>query len=95
MSDEPTDNDIELTPYQLRRQKTKRSNSRSGKFPPEVAKARNSERTRRSVEARRRASLILAERYPEEYAELARIEREGIDREKCPLPGDSETERLP
>lgn len=85
----------DLTPYQQRRaeraaakgQPEQPSPSRPT-YPPEVRAARTAERNRRNTEVRRRATTILIERYPEEYAELARIEAEGLDTERGPLPGD-------
>ena len=83
-----------LTPYQTLRASRNAtepggsSTTRRMKFTPAVARARNAERTRRSMEARRRALLILSQRYPDEFAALLVTERAGVDVERGPLPGD-------
>lgn len=57
---------------------------------PEVAKARAAERNRRNVEARRRAYLVLAQRYQAEFDEIYEAETRGLAAERGPLPGDEE-----
>lgn len=84
------------TPYQQRREAAAAATGaqpeagprRPYRLPPEVAKARAAERGRRAAETRRRATVILIERHAKEYAELAEIERAGLDDERGPLPGD-------
>ncbi len=84
------------TPYQQRKAVRDAARARGEHSPrsprtrlePEVAKARRAERNRRTVETRRRALILLADRYPEEYAALARTEAQGVDQERGPLPGD-------
>lgn len=83
------------TPYQrLRRERDEarqvpESTPKQRGYPPEVRKARQQERARRNAETRRRATLILAQRYPEEYEQLMRTEGAGVDAERGPLPGDA------
>lgn len=67
-----------------------RTKGRPRRFSPKVAKARSAERVRRATEARRRAWMVLAARYPDEFAELQATERAALDEEKGPLPGDPE-----
>lgn len=74
----------ELTPYE------RLSEARRTKFTPEVAKARAREQMRRHAAARRRVAAVLAQRYPEEYAELLAIEFAAVNRKRGPLPGDPE-----
>jgi hypothetical protein len=61
---------------------------RPGRLDPAVARERSLERSRREMEARRRASLVLADRHPEEFAALLVDERAGVALERGPLPGD-------
>ena len=68
---------------------------RRKRFSPEVAKARQAEATRRAVEARRRATMILGLRYPDEYEVLLKSERAGVDAERGPLPGDEDPDAKP
>lgn len=58
------------------------------RLPPEVAKERAAERNRRNMEAKRRALMVLASRYPNEFEKLKDAELAAIHAEKGPLPGD-------
>jgi hypothetical protein len=71
-------------------QKLRRGPGRPREYPPAVAKARRAEQVRRSTEARRRALMVLAARHPDEFDRLLAAERDGLDTEKGPLPGDPE-----
>lgn len=88
---------MSATPYQaLRAQRQQRlvdSDTTSSRrvYPADVAKERSAEKTRRNVEARRRAWNVLALRYPDEFAGLLATERAGVDAERGPLPGDAVT----
>lgn len=55
---------------------------------PAVAKERAREKTRRYMEAKRRAAHVLAIRYEDEYQRLLAEELEGVHAERGPLPGD-------
>jgi len=61
---------------------------RRRKRTPEEIKARKAEQTRRHVEARRRAAILLADRYPEEFDLLLEDMKVQIADERGPLPGD-------
>lgn len=63
---------------------------RRPKRTPEEIKARKAEQTRRHVEARRRASILLADRYPEEFDLLLEDMKVQIADERGALPGDEE-----
>lgn len=58
------------------------------RYSPEVRKARAAEKTRRDQEARRRAYLVLSHRHEAEWTVLLASEKDGVAREKGPLPGD-------
>lgn len=85
-----------LTPFQQRRadieaNRRDEAPTRRGarrKFDPETAKARSAERTRRLMEARRRAVTMLIEAHEDEYDALFGVEQKGVDAERGPLPGD-------
>ena len=84
-----------LSPYQQRRAERLAAKSDARALPtprtkrdPETAKDRATERQRRYVEARRRASVILAEKYADEYAALVTTEAAALETERGPLPGD-------
>ena len=55
-----------------------------------VRKERAAERARRNSEARRRTFVVMAHRYPDEVAEVFKAELEGLNKERGPLPGDSQ-----
>ena len=61
---------------------------RPRQFDPEVAKKRTSEKARREQEARRRANIVLAHRHEDEWQELLNAERDAVNSERGPLPGD-------
>lgn len=58
------------------------------RFPPEVAKARTAENTRRKMEAQRRTMMVFKHHYSEEWAQVESAERKAIDTVRGPLPGD-------
>jgi len=58
------------------------------RFPPQVAKARNAERTNRSNEASRLALAAFRAAHPGEYERLLEQARRRVDDRRGPLPGD-------
>lgn len=62
------------------------------KRDPEVAKARQAEKTRRYQESRRRSHIVLVSRHEDEFEEILAAERTGVDEERGPLPGDESEE---
>lgn len=76
----------------LRKQSPRMAFPSDKQYSPEILKARKAEINRRNIESRRRAAIVLAHRYPEEYRALVQSEAEGLAFEKGPLPGDEKQE---
>ena len=64
--------------------------SKPALFTPEVAAARDKERTRRAAKAQRQTRTILSKRHSDEYRELYVALLAEINAEAGPLPGDPE-----
>ena len=82
---------LTISPYQAMQARRKNGTGvtgRTARFTPEVRHARLSEAASRNGVARRRALMVLADRHRGEYDALVRTERQALDAERGPLPGD-------